>query len=60
VNFSQLGINATSSDFIGSNVGVGVSSGIVRDEPFDLTFQGLKVQKCVCKDGVWKIERRPP
>jgi hypothetical protein len=52
VNFSQLRINAMSSGFIGSNVGVGVSSGIVRDEPFVLTFQGLKVQKCVCEDGV--------
>jgi hypothetical protein len=53
-------VNVMSSGFIGSNVDVGESSGIVRDEAFVLTFQGLKVQKHVCEDGVWRIERCPP
>ncbi len=48
-----------SSGFTGSNV-VGEFSGIIRNEAFVLTFQGLKVQKHVCGDGVWKIERCPP
>jgi hypothetical protein len=47
VNFSQPKVNATSSGFACSNVDVGKSSGIVRDEVFVLTFQGLKVQVCV-------------
>jgi hypothetical protein len=49
-----------SSGFASSNVNVGKSSGIVRDEPFVLTFQGLKVQEHVCGDGVWRIEKCPP
>jgi hypothetical protein len=44
VNFFWLKVNATSSGFISSNVDVGESNGIVRDEAFVLTFQGLKVQ----------------
>jgi len=52
VNFSQSRVNATSSGFIGSNDDVGESNGIVRDEPFVFTFQQLKVQEHVCKDGV--------
>jgi hypothetical protein len=60
VNFSRLQVHATSSGFIGSNVDVGKSSGIARDEPFVLTFQALKVQECVCRDGVWKIDKCPP
>jgi hypothetical protein len=43
-----------SSGFVGSNVDVGKSSGIVRDEAFVFTFQGLKVQ-----ERVWRIERCP-
>jgi hypothetical protein len=57
VNLSQLKVNAMSSGFDGSNVDAGKSSGIVKDEAFVLTFQGLKVQECVRRDGVWKIER---
>jgi hypothetical protein len=53
-------VNATSSGFTGSNVHVGKSNGIVRDETFVLTFQGLKVQERMCRDGVWRIERCPP
>jgi hypothetical protein len=34
--------------------------GMVHNETFVLIFQGLKVQKCVCGDGVWRIERCPP
>jgi hypothetical protein len=49
-----------SSGFNGSNVDASEFSGIVRDEAFVLTFQGLKVQECVCGDGVWRIERCPP
>jgi hypothetical protein len=49
-----------SSGFANSNVDVGESSGIFRVESFVLTFQGLKVQERVCKDGVWRIERCPP
>ncbi len=60
MNFFQLRVNTTSSGFAGSNVDVGESSGIVKDEAFVLTFQGLKVQERVCGDGVWKIERCPP
>jgi hypothetical protein len=60
VNFSQLKVNATSSGFTGSNVDVSESSGIAKDEPFILIFQGLKVQECVCEDGVWKIDKCPP
>ncbi len=60
VNFSRPRINTTSSVFASSNVDVGESIRIVRDEPFVLIFQGLKVQECVCKDGVWRIERCPP
>jgi hypothetical protein len=52
VNFSQSRVNATSSGFIGSNDDAGESNGIVRDEPFVFTFQQLKVQEHVCKDGV--------
>jgi hypothetical protein len=55
VNFFQLRVNETSIGFDGSNVDVGESNGIVRDEAFVLTFQGLKVQECV-----WRIERCPP
>jgi hypothetical protein len=40
-----------SSGFNGSNVDASEFSGIVRDEAFVLTFQGLKVQEHVCKDG---------
>ncbi len=57
MNFFRPKVNTTSSGFVGSNVDVGKSSGIVRDETFVLTFQGLKVQERVCRDGVWKIER---
>jgi hypothetical protein len=60
VNFSQPRVNATSSGFNGSNVDASESSGIIRDEAFVLTFQGLKVEECVCRDGVWRIERCPP
>jgi hypothetical protein len=49
-----------SSGFVGSNVDVGESSGIIEDEAFVLIFQGLKVQNHVCRDGVWIIERCPP
>jgi hypothetical protein len=53
VIYFLLKVNATSSGFTGSNVNVGKSNiGIVKDETFVLTFQGLKVQECVCKDGV--------
>jgi hypothetical protein len=59
VNFFWPKVNATSSGFIGSNVDASKSSGIVRDEAFVLTFQGLKVQEYVCGDGVyvenWKV-----
>ncbi len=58
VNFSQPRVNATSSGFANSNVGVGKSSWIVKDKAFVLTFQGLKVQKHVCGDGVWRIAHR--
>jgi hypothetical protein len=60
VNFSQPKVNAMSSGFTGSNVDVGEFNGIVRAEAFVLTFQELKVQKRVCGDGVWRIERCPP
>ncbi len=60
VNFSRPRIKAMSSGFIGSNIDVGKSNGIVRDEAFVLIFQGLKVQECVYGDGVWRIERCPP
>jgi len=60
VNFFQPKVNATSSGFARSNVDAGKSSGIVSDEAFVLTFEGLKVQECVCGDGVWRIERCPP
>jgi len=59
VNFSRPKVNTTSSGFIGSNVDVIKSSGIVKDEAFVLTFQESKVQMHVFKDGVWKIERCP-
>jgi hypothetical protein len=48
VNFSQPKVITPSSGFIGSNVDVGEFNGIVKDEAFVLTFQGLKVQKHVC------------
>jgi hypothetical protein len=60
VNFSQPKVNAMSSGVTSSNVDVGESNGIVRDEAFVLTFQELKVQELVCGDGVWRIERCPP
>jgi hypothetical protein len=60
VNFSWSRVNATLSGFTSSNVDVGKSSRIFRDEAFVLNFQGLKVQECVCGDVVWKIERCPP
>jgi hypothetical protein len=47
MNFSQPRVNATPSGFVGSNVDANKSSGIVRDEAFVLTFEGLKVQECV-------------
>jgi hypothetical protein len=53
VNIFQPKINVTSSGFTSSNVDVGKSSGIVKDEAFVLTFQGLKVQECVCGDDVY-------
>jgi len=49
-----------SSGFTSSNVHVGESSGIIKDEAFILTFQRLKVQECVWEDGVWRIKRCPP
>jgi hypothetical protein len=49
-----------SSGFVGSNVDVGESNGIVRDEAFVMNFWGLKVQEHVGRDGVWRIERCPP
>jgi hypothetical protein len=55
VYFSQRRVNATSSGFASSNIDAGESSWIVRDEAFVLTFQGLKVQEHVCRDGVWRI-----
>jgi hypothetical protein len=39
VNFSQPKVNAMLSGFIGSNVDVIKSSGIVKDETFVLAFQ---------------------
>ncbi len=60
MNFFRLKVNATSSGFASSNVDARESNGIVKDEPFVLTFQGLKVQEHVCKDGVWKIDKCPP
>jgi hypothetical protein len=59
-NFYWPKVNATSSGFASSNIDVGKSNGIIRDEAFVLTFQGLKVQELVCGDGVWRIERCPP
>jgi hypothetical protein len=47
-----LKLNATLSGFVGSNVVVGESNGIIWDDAFVLTFQGLKVQKRVCGDDV--------
>ncbi len=59
MNFFQPKANATSSGFTSSNVDASKSNGIVKDEAFVLTFQGLKVQECVCGDGVyvenWKV-----
>jgi hypothetical protein len=59
VNFFWPKANAMSSGFTNSNVDVSNSSGIVKDEAIVLTFQGLKVQECVCGDGVyvenWKV-----
>jgi hypothetical protein len=49
-----------SSGFTSSNVDVGKSFRIIKDEPFVLKFQRLKVQERVYKDGVWRIERCPP
>ncbi len=60
VNFFKPRVNTMSSGFVSSNVDVGQSNGIVKDEAFVLTFQGLKVQKLVCGDGVWRIERCAP
>jgi hypothetical protein len=48
-----------SNGFIGSNVDASESNEIAKDETFVLIFQGSKVQKCVCGDGVWRIERCP-
>jgi hypothetical protein len=59
-NLFQLKMNATSSCFSGSNVDVVESSGIVKDEAFVLTFQGLKVEDHVCGDVEWRIKRCPP
>jgi hypothetical protein len=42
-----------SSGFTNLNVDVNNSNGIVKDEAFVLTFPGLKVQECVCGDGVY-------
>jgi len=42
-----------SSGFISLNVDANKSSGIVSDEAFVLNFQQLKVQECVCGDGVY-------
>ncbi len=53
MNFFQPKANATSSGFTSSNVDASKSNGIVKDEAFVLTFQGLKVQECVCGDGVY-------
>jgi hypothetical protein len=39
VNFSQPKVNVSSNGFIGSNVDVIESSGIVKDEAFVLSFQ---------------------
>jgi hypothetical protein len=58
-NFSRLKINAMSNGFVGSNVDASESNKIVKDKTFVLTFQGLKVQECVCGDGVWRIDRWP-
>jgi hypothetical protein len=44
VNFSRLKINAMLSGFASSNVDDGESTRILKDEPFVLTSQGLKVQ----------------
>jgi len=52
VNFSRPRVNVMSSGFASSNVDVGKSNGIVRDETFILTFQELNVQKCAREDGV--------
>ncbi len=60
VNFSRLKINAMLSGFASSNVDDGESTRILKDEPFVLTYQGLKVQECVCRDGIWIIKRCPP
>jgi hypothetical protein len=60
MNFFRLRVNTTSNGFTGSNVDAKESSEIIRDEAFVLIFQGLKVQECVCEDGVWRIERCPP
>jgi hypothetical protein len=60
VNFFWPRVNTTPSGFVGSNVDANKSNGIVRDEAFVLTFEGLRVQECVCRDGVWRIERCPP
>jgi hypothetical protein len=43
VNFCRSKVNTTLSGFADSNVDVGKSSGIVKVEPFVLTFQGFKV-----------------
>jgi hypothetical protein len=49
VNFSWLKVNTTSSPFITClNVHASQFSGIMKDESFVLTFQGLKVQEHVC------------
>jgi hypothetical protein len=53
VNFFRPKANTTSSGFTSLNVDASNSNGIVRDETFVLTFQGLKVQECVCGDGVY-------
>jgi hypothetical protein len=61
VNFFRPKANSMSSGFTSLNVDVSNSNGIVRDEAFVITFQGLKVQECAC--GVvcmWRIEGCPP
>jgi hypothetical protein len=60
VNFSRLKVNAMSSGFLGLNVDVSESNGIVQDYAFVLTFHILKVQEHVCKNGVRRIEKYPP
>ncbi len=46
-NFFWPRVDTTSSGFASSNVDVGKSNGIIKDEAFVLTFQGLKVLELV-------------